>query len=177
MGARAAALTAGNRVPAAAHGGEVAGLYQNGDSGLAFERNLVRERESDTLNRSRGLAQGHGTAEAWCGGEAARSYCGDRLRVKRGRKKGKQERAEVSYPRVKLRWWSRGLEKQQSAGFAVARRLRFCRAMKREERLRGRFPGRRARVESCATALQRDQAGQGGGNTPAAWNHGAAALT
>ena len=138
---------------------------------------MVRERESDTLNRSRGLAQGHGTAEAWCGGEAARSYCGDRLRVNRGRKKGKQERAEVSYPRVKLRWWSRGLEKQQSAGFAVARRLRFCRATKREERLRGRFPGRRARVESCTTALQRDQAGQGGGNTPAAWNHGAAALT
>ena len=112
LGARAAALTAGNRVPAAAHGGEVAGLYQNGDSGLAFERNLVRERESDTLNRSRGLAQGHGTAEAWCGAEAARSYCGDRLRVNRGRKKGKQERAEVSYPRVKLRRWSRGSEKR-----------------------------------------------------------------
>ena len=73
--------------------------------------------------------------------------------------KGKQERAEISHPRAKLQRWSRELEKRQSAGFAVARRLRFCRATKREERLRGRFPGRRALVEGCATALQRDQAG------------------
>ena len=43
----------------------------------------------------------------------------------------------------------------------MARRLRFCRATKREERLHGRFPGRRALVEGCAMALQRDQAGQG----------------
>jgi hypothetical protein len=62
---------------ALARGGEVAGLHQNGDSGLAFERNLVGERESDTLNKSRELAQGHGTAKARCGGEAAGSYCGD----------------------------------------------------------------------------------------------------
>ena len=40
---------------AAAHGGEVAGLHRNGYSGLAFERKLVGEQESDTLNRSRGL--------------------------------------------------------------------------------------------------------------------------
>ena len=141
-----------------AHGGEVTGLHQNGDSGLAFKRNLVRERESDTLNRSRELAQGHGTAEAWCGTEAARSYCGDRLRVNRGRKKGKQERAAVSYPRVKLRRWSSRSGKRRSAGFTVARRLWFCRAAKREGRLRECFPGRRALVEGCATALQKDQA-------------------
>ena len=83
--------------------------------------------------------------------------------------KGKQERAEISHPRAKLRRWSRGSEKRRSAEFAVARRLRFCRAAKCEERLRGRFPGRRAPVEGGAAVLQRDQAGQGGGNTPAAW--------
>jgi len=83
--------------------------------------------------------------------------------------KGKQERAEISHPRAKLRRWSRGSEKRRSAEFAVARRLWFCRAAKCEERLRGRFPGRRAPVEDGAAVLQRDQAGQGGGNTPAAW--------
>ena len=83
--------------------------------------------------------------------------------------KGKQERAEISHPRAKLRRWSRGSEKRRSAEFAVARRLWFCRAAKCEERLRGRFPGRRAPVEGGAAVLQRDQAGQGGGNTPAAW--------
>ena len=75
--------------------------------------------------------------------------------------KGKQERAEISHPRAKLRRWSRGSEKQRSAEFAVARRLWFCRAAKREGRLRECFPGRRALVEGCAMALQRDQAGQG----------------
>ena len=58
---------------AAAHGGEVAGLHRNGDSGLEFERKLVGEQGSDTLNRSRGLTLGHSTAEARYGGEAANS--------------------------------------------------------------------------------------------------------
>ena len=57
---------------AAALGGGVAGLHQNGDSVLAFEWNLIRKQERGTLNRSRGLTQGQGTAEARCGGEAGR---------------------------------------------------------------------------------------------------------
>ena len=38
------------RLGVAAHVGGVTGLHQNGDSGLAFERNLIRKRERDILN-------------------------------------------------------------------------------------------------------------------------------
>ena len=104
------------------------------------------------------MAQGRGTAEQVGDGGAARFYCGERLRANRGRKKGKKEHAEVSYPRVKLRRWSSRSGKRRSAGFTVARRLWFCRAAKRKGRLRECFPERRALVEGCATALQKDQA-------------------
>ena len=110
---------------AAAHGGEVAGLHQNGDSGLAFERNLVRKRECGTLNRSRGLAQGHGTAEARCGGEVGRptpvSYC---ARC-RGKTKGNWAR-EGSLPRREgpgRRRGGRAAVLGQIHGSTAARRL------------------------------------------------------
>ena len=83
---------------AAAHGGEVAGLHQNGDSGLAFERKKVRKRERGTLNRSRGLAQGHGTAEARCGGEVGRPTPVSHCARCRGKTKGNWAR-EGSLPR------------------------------------------------------------------------------
>ena len=85
-------------------------------------------------------------------------YADERLRANRGRKRRKKERAEVSYPHVKLRWWSRRSGKRRSAGLTVARRLWFCRAAKHEGQLRECFPGRRALVEGYATALQKDQA-------------------
>ena len=77
---------------AAAHGGEVAGLHRNGDSGLAFKHKLVREQESDTLNRSRGLTQGHSMAEARYGSEAANSTAASDYAS-----------TEISHPRAKLR--------------------------------------------------------------------------
>jgi len=77
---------------ATAHGGEVAGLHRNGDSGLAFKHKLVREQESDTLNRSRGLTQGHSMAEARYGSEAANSTAASDYAS-----------TEISHPRAKLR--------------------------------------------------------------------------
>jgi len=97
---------------AAAHGGEVAGLHQNGDSGLASERKLVRKRERGTLNRSRGLAQGHGTAEARCGGEVGRPTPVSHCARCRGKTKGNWAR-EGSLP------WREGPGRRRGGRAAV----------------------------------------------------------
>ena len=67
--------------------GTPAGLQPKSDSGHAFEWDLIRKQERDTLNRSRGLAQGHDMAEDRCGGEAGRptpvsnrAWCRGKLR-------------------------------------------------------------------------------------------------
>jgi hypothetical protein len=172
LGARAAALGRADehlRRQAAALAPD---FTQLGATGLDSTRLWVWNDAPMVTGLATALEQGRGTAEQAGDSGAARFYCGERLRANRGRKKGKKECAEVSYPRVKLRWWSGRLEKRRSAGFTVARRLRFCRAAKREERLRERFPGHRALVEGCAKALRRVQVGQGVRNTPASWNHG-----
>ena len=74
----------------AAHGGGVAGLHQNGDSGLAFERKSIKKRERDILNRSRAWRKATARRRP---GAAARRVCGtlarnlardrDRLREKK----------------------------------------------------------------------------------------------
>ena len=65
--------------------GTPAGLQPKSDSGHAFEWDLIRKQERDTLNRSRGLAQGQGTAEARRGGSA---YAGEPSRTVQGKTKG-----------------------------------------------------------------------------------------
>ena len=70
-----------------ANGGAVAGLQPKCNSVLAFERDLIKKRECDTLNLSRGLAQGHGMAEVRCDGAGrpasmARSGAGTELAVR-----------------------------------------------------------------------------------------------
>ena len=61
------------RLGVAAHGGGGAGLHQNGDSGLAFERKMIRKRERDKLNRSRAWRRATARRRP---GAAARRVCG-----------------------------------------------------------------------------------------------------
>ena len=79
------------RLGVAAHGGGVAGLHQNGDSGLAFERKMIRKRERDKLNRSRAWRRATALRRP---GAAARRVCGTlarNLARDRDKPRGKKE--------------------------------------------------------------------------------------
>ena len=87
----------------AAHGGGVAGLHQNGDSGLAFERKMIRKRERDKLNRSRAWRRATARRRP---GAVARRVCGTlarNLARDRDRPREKKRHGEVPYSRAKHR--------------------------------------------------------------------------
>ena len=65
-----------------------AGVTRKRVPGHGSGSGLVQEHGRGTLNRSMGLAQGQGTAEAWCGGEAGRATPVSHRARCRGKTKG-----------------------------------------------------------------------------------------